>query len=88
MNSRHHQAAAQIGTGLRVSVRDREDDTVEGLERRDKRFVVAVQWHPEDMPGESSASAIFGAFVEAARRYAAEKQQAGELSPAGVSRSE
>jgi putative glutamine amidotransferase len=21
---------------------------VEGLERRDKRFVVAVQWHPED----------------------------------------
>jgi hypothetical protein len=40
------------------------------------------------MTGEGSASALFGAFVEAARRYAAEKreralkQEATELSPA------
>jgi putative glutamine amidotransferase len=25
-----------------------EDGTVEGIERHDKRFLVAVQWHPED----------------------------------------
>ena len=48
VNSRHHQAAAEIGAGLRVSARDSEDGTVEALERPDKRFVVAVQWHPED----------------------------------------
>jgi putative glutamine amidotransferase len=48
VNSRHHQAAAEIGAGLRVAARDREDGTVEALERPDKRFVMAVQWHPED----------------------------------------
>jgi putative glutamine amidotransferase len=48
VNSRHHQAVAQIGDVLDVSARDSEDGVVEGLERRDKRFVVAVQWHPED----------------------------------------
>ncbi len=48
VNSRHHQAAGNIGPGLRVSARDTADGTVEGLERPDRRFVVAVQWHPED----------------------------------------
>jgi putative glutamine amidotransferase len=48
VNSRHHQAVARVGDKLRVSARDSEDGIVEGLERPDKRFVVAVQWHPED----------------------------------------
>lgn len=47
VNSRHHQAAARVGAGLRVSARA-EDGTIEALEREDRRFVVAVQWHPED----------------------------------------
>lgn len=48
VNSRHHQAVDKVGAGLRVSARDSQDGTLEGLERPDKRFVVAVQWHPED----------------------------------------
>jgi gamma-glutamyl-gamma-aminobutyrate hydrolase PuuD len=48
VNSRHHQAADRIGGGLAVTARDPEDQVVEGLERRDRRFVLAVQWHPED----------------------------------------
>jgi putative glutamine amidotransferase len=48
VNSRHHQAVAKVGNDLDISARDSEDGIVEGLERRDKRFVVAVQWHPED----------------------------------------
>jgi len=48
VNSRHHQAVARVGDKLRVSAHDSEDGIVEGLERPDKRFVVAVQWHPED----------------------------------------
>jgi gamma-glutamyl-gamma-aminobutyrate hydrolase PuuD len=48
VNSRHHQSADGIGKGLRVSARDEQDGIVEGLERPDKRFVLAVQWHPED----------------------------------------
>ena len=48
VNSRHHQAVLKLGKKLKVSARAVEDGTVEGLERRDKRHVVAVQWHPED----------------------------------------
>jgi putative glutamine amidotransferase len=48
VNSRHHQAVNTIGDGLWLAARDAEDGIVEGLERKDRRFVVAVQWHPED----------------------------------------
>src|SRR3954452_15506935 len=48
VNSRHHQAIDRVGEGLRVSARDTEDGTVEGLEQPNRRFVIAVQWHPED----------------------------------------
>src|ERR1700685_4167289 len=48
VNSRHHQAAQKIGANLQISARAADDATIEALERPDKRFVVAVQWHPED----------------------------------------
>src|SRR6185437_3034285 len=48
VNSRHHQAVKKIGAGLRVSARDEQDGAIEALERPDKSFVIAVQWHPED----------------------------------------
>lgn len=49
VNSRHHQAAdpARRGAGLTVSA-IAPDGVIEGLELPDARFVVAVQWHPED----------------------------------------
>jgi gamma-glutamyl-gamma-aminobutyrate hydrolase PuuD len=48
VNSRHHQCVREMGAGLNIAACAAEDDTVEGIERTDKRFVVAVQWHPED----------------------------------------
>lgn len=48
VNSRHHQAVYKLGAGLTIAARAAEDGTVEGLEHTGKRFVVAVQWHPED----------------------------------------
>ena len=48
VNSRHHQAVKSVGASLRVSARASDDGVIEGLERPDKCFVVAVQWHPED----------------------------------------
>jgi putative glutamine amidotransferase len=48
VNSRHHQAVLKLGENLRISARAVEDDTIEGIEREDRRYVVAVQWHPED----------------------------------------
>lgn len=88
VNSSHHQAVKKVGEGLRIAALA-PDGIVEGLEDSRHPFYVGVQWHPEDMKGEGSASAIFGSFVEAARRYASEKKQSvRELSPAGSTRSE
>jgi putative glutamine amidotransferase len=59
VNSRHHQAVAQPGRGLIVSAKA-SGGIVEGLERPDLRFAVAVQWHPEDqMPAHQR---LFEAF--------------------------
>jgi gamma-glutamyl-gamma-aminobutyrate hydrolase PuuD len=63
VNSRHHQAAAAIGDGLIVSARARHDSSVEALERSDRRFAVAVQWHPEDQ--FASQRKLFEAFAQA-----------------------
>lgn len=83
VNSSHHQAIRNVGSGLRVTAHA-PDGIVEGLEDPKHPFYLGVQWHPEDMTGEESAARLFGAFVEAARRHAEErKQSATEMSPAG-----
>ncbi len=48
VNSRHHQVVGTPGEGLIVSARA-ADGVIEALERRDRKFAVAVQWHPEDL---------------------------------------
>ncbi|HEV2719777.1 MAG TPA: gamma-glutamyl-gamma-aminobutyrate hydrolase family protein [Thermoanaerobaculia bacterium] len=84
VNSSHHQAIKDVGAGLRVTAHA-PDGIVEGLEDPRHPFYVGVQWHPEDMDGEASASAIFGAFVEAARKRAETRTN---LSPAAALESE
>lgn len=88
VNSSHHQAIRNVGEGLRPAAHA-PDGLVEGIEDPQHPFYVGVQWHPEDMSGEDSATSIFGAFIEAARRRAAAKKQpATEMSPLGRNRSE
>jgi putative glutamine amidotransferase len=68
VNSSHHQAIGRVADGLRVTAHA-PDGIIEGLEDPAHPFYVGVQWHPEDMAGEESASVLFQAFVEAARKY-------------------
>ena len=75
VNSMHHQAIGRVADGLR-EVAWATDGVIEGVELRDSdgddRFVVAVQWHPEELVGrDPAARALFTALVEAARRRAA-----------------
>lgn len=47
VNSRHHQALKELGSGLKLSARS--GGVVEAFEMTGKHFVIAVQWHPEDL---------------------------------------
>lgn len=67
VNSRHHQAVKRIAPSLQA-VAWAEDELVEAVESPSKRFIIGVQWHPEDLIGEvEHAVALFRCFVEAAR---------------------
>ncbi len=63
VNSRHHQAVAEVGPGLRVCAWA-ADGVVEAVERASGAFCVGVQWHPERMEAEHQER-VFGAFVRA-----------------------
>jgi putative glutamine amidotransferase len=69
VNSMHHQAIKQLGEGLR-EVGWAPDGVVEGVEMPgDDRFVLGVQWHPEELVAHDQAARnLFTAIVEAARR--------------------
>lgn len=70
VNSFHHQALRTLGRGLR-EVAWAPDQVIEAVEHEDPdRFVVAVQWHPEDLvQHDAAARALFGAVVAAAREH-------------------
>jgi putative glutamine amidotransferase len=64
VRSGHHQAVNRVAEGLVVSARA-EDGIVEGTELPSARWVVGVQWHPEDDDGSASdRRALFQAFVD------------------------
>ncbi len=64
VNSRHHQAIDRLGRGLRVAARDPEDKIIEAVDLPDRRFVLGVQWHPEDQVSHNSEQRrLFDAFA-------------------------
>jgi putative glutamine amidotransferase len=65
VNSLHHQSVLQPAPGLRVTARA-PDGIIEGLESNDDHWwVLAVQWHPEEMSDspEPWDRGIFRAFA-------------------------
>jgi putative glutamine amidotransferase len=65
VNSFHHQAVDQLGTGLRP-VAWAPDGTVEGIEDPGDRFVLGVQWHAETLDRGPVHPRLFEALVAAA----------------------
>ncbi|MGA2118302.1 MAG: gamma-glutamyl-gamma-aminobutyrate hydrolase family protein [Bryobacteraceae bacterium] len=63
VNSRHHQCVDRVASGLVVAARA-PDNVIEALELPGKRFVLAVQWHPEDR----TDAKLFEAFRDAMKR--------------------
>lgn len=65
VNSRHHQCAGRVASSLVVAAWA-PDRVVEALELPGKRFVLAVQWHPEDRASGPDGR-LFEAFRDAMR---------------------
>lgn len=58
----HHQAIGELGAGLVVTARS-DDGVIEAVELPGRRFVVGVQWHPE----EAGERRLFDELVDVAR---------------------
>jgi putative glutamine amidotransferase len=66
VNSKHHQAVKTPGPGLTISARA-NDGVIEALEHPGKRFILAVQWHPEGTwQHDPYSRKLFEALVQAA----------------------
>lgn len=68
VNSFHHQAIDNVAPGLIVSAVSADDGVVEAVELPGNRFVLGVQWHPEELTQREEAKRLFVAFVDAARK--------------------
>jgi putative glutamine amidotransferase len=65
VNSFHHQSVKRVAEGMRVTARS-PDGVIEGLESTDEDWwVMAVQWHPEEMTGSAEPwdRGLFKAFA-------------------------
>jgi putative glutamine amidotransferase len=69
VNSRHHQAVRAGGACGPFQITARAADGVpEAMEIGDHPFLIAVQWHPENLVyGNAAARGLFQGFIEAAR---------------------
>lgn len=69
----HHQAIDRLGADLKVSARD-NDGVIEAVELdRPDRWVVGVQWHPEERLDDLR---LFAGVVQAASEHAMERVRA------------
>ncbi len=67
-NSMHHQAVGELAGSL-VETGWAEDGIIEAVEETGTRFVVGVQWHPEELVAtQEQARRLFAAFAAACTR--------------------
>lgn len=66
VNSRHHQANRSVSSHFLISGKA-SDGVVEAVESMEHRFVLGVQWHPENMlpTGDLSSKRIYEGFIKA-----------------------
>lgn len=86
VNSFHHQSVKDVAPGFAVTGRS-SDGVVEAIEHPRRRFVVAVQWHPERMVERHPVQRrLFEALVAAARSAAKPARSAKPIRAATSAR--
>lgn len=79
VNSSHHQAAQNLGDGLRVAARCPDDGVIEAIEGTDPHHrVVGVQWHPErTFDRDAPSRRLFEWLVQAAAEWSSAERALG-----------
>lgn len=70
VNSFHHQAVKDLAPGMHLAA-VASDGVVEGFEKPDHPYFIAVQWHPErqvEGPHHPEHKPLFKSFVDACRK--------------------
>ncbi len=77
INSVHHQGIRDLGKGLRVEAKSKEDDIVEVIRLEGDRYALGIQWHPEFQDPASASlldrEPIMNEFLAAVRERKAKK---------------
>ena len=72
VNSRHHQAILAAAPGLQIAA-VAPDGVIEAVEwEAGDRWLLAVQWHPENLAGDAVSRALFAEFARAVRERGSE----------------
>ncbi|MGE5325820.1 MAG: gamma-glutamyl-gamma-aminobutyrate hydrolase family protein [Deltaproteobacteria bacterium] len=80
VNSLHHQAVRRVGRGLKVTAYS-EDGLAEAVEYAgDYPFLMAIQWHPEEMLSQPEQKRIFEQFLAKCRETAARRAHASQIA--------
>ena len=66
VNSLHHQAVKAVAPRLRVTGKS-DDGVIEAVESPERRFLIAVQWHPEEIDEIPWVRRLFQGFAKAAK---------------------
>lgn len=81
VNSFHGQAVGRVGANLLVAA-TADDGVIEGIERKDRTFVIGIQWHPEITSlTDGAALALFRALVRHAEAYRSARRLRFATSP-------
>ncbi|MCR4632633.1 MAG: gamma-glutamyl-gamma-aminobutyrate hydrolase family protein [Erysipelotrichaceae bacterium] len=68
VNSFHHQAIDALAPGLEATAFSKDDEVIEAVEALGDRYILAVQWHPEELIHNECHLALFEKLTEEARK--------------------
>lgn len=68
VNAIHHQAIDRLASNLAAAAHD-EEHIIQGIEDRDRPFLIGVQWHPELLVYHSHQRNLFRALVAATHAH-------------------
>lgn len=66
VNSAHHQSVNTPGQGLKISAKSSKG-VVESVEDAGAKFILGVQWHPEQQLEKNLNQKLFKAFIDACK---------------------